>query len=529
MGVNVYRSTDRGAPALSGGVGGALSALNAALYTGFPTASVTSITRSGSTATVSHTAHGFINGQEVSVTGAAETEYNVRVKITYIDANSYSYPVSGTPATPATGTILVGGEKTVGTVTLTRSGSTVTATCTGHGFTAGQRVRIQGATEHQYNGLWKIATVPDANTFTYSVWSDYTPNSPATGTIICRYGVCGAGWTLDYSGTNKRAWKQGVRGSLSRMYLRANQSDTDYHAKCIHMTMVESMTGIDTVTNPGTALSSINLNGQWISGSNDSTARNYVFAADERTIIMMFKPEETGSFYAQTGWSLSYMGDICDFAPDNAYPQIDGCGLSLGATGYTLYNNPTVLYLLATAANGTHGLQERLYNAGGYQDYAAWRMIRNHAEASGVSAAWISDPVGYKYALAGQYFQPEANHSLGRYTSNNNTFTYAAQEYPDPVHGGMSMSRPVVTHAHSAPHQNTGPDVVRGELLAVWSPHHNHQLLSSAGFASGDLFRGSGKLSGKLFEYFVLNGHDTVSTYQIPGCLVLEISDTWRD
>jgi hypothetical protein len=75
----------------------------------------------------------------------------------------------------------------------------------------------------------------------------------------------------------------------------------------------------------------------------------------------------------------------------------------------------------------------------------------------------------------------------------------------------------------------SGPDVVRGELLAVWSPHHNHQLLSSAGFASGDLFRGSGKLSGKLFEYFVLNGHDTVSTYQIPGCLVLEISDTWRD
>lgn len=67
-------------------------------------ASVT-ITRSGSTAIVSHTNHGLKNGAMVMIKGANEQEYNGVHTITYIDANSYSYTVSGTPSTPATGSI----------------------------------------------------------------------------------------------------------------------------------------------------------------------------------------------------------------------------------------------------------------------------------------------------------------------------------------------------------------------------------------------------------------------------------------
>jgi len=66
---------------------------------------VTSITRSGSTATVSHTAHGLVDGKKVLIKGAVEKEYNGIHALTWISANSYSYTVSGTPATPATGTI----------------------------------------------------------------------------------------------------------------------------------------------------------------------------------------------------------------------------------------------------------------------------------------------------------------------------------------------------------------------------------------------------------------------------------------
>jgi hypothetical protein len=68
-------------------------------------ASVT-ISRSGSTATVSHTGHGLVTSDKVQIKGAAQIEYNGVHTITRIDDNSYSYTVTGTPATPATGTIL---------------------------------------------------------------------------------------------------------------------------------------------------------------------------------------------------------------------------------------------------------------------------------------------------------------------------------------------------------------------------------------------------------------------------------------
>ena len=63
------------------------------------------ITRSGSTATVSHTGHGMATNDKVLIEGANEVEYNGIFTITKINNDSYSYTVSGTPGTPATGTI----------------------------------------------------------------------------------------------------------------------------------------------------------------------------------------------------------------------------------------------------------------------------------------------------------------------------------------------------------------------------------------------------------------------------------------
>lgn len=64
-----------------------------------------SITRSGSTATVTHTAHGLRTGMKVLIAGANQNEYNGVQSITVTTANAYTYAVSGTPTTPATGTI----------------------------------------------------------------------------------------------------------------------------------------------------------------------------------------------------------------------------------------------------------------------------------------------------------------------------------------------------------------------------------------------------------------------------------------
>lgn len=84
------------------------------------------ISRSGSTATVSHTAHGMATNDKVQIKGANEIEYNGVYVITKINNDSYSYTVGGAPSTPATGTIkatyaaLFGLTSASGVITMSR-------------------------------------------------------------------------------------------------------------------------------------------------------------------------------------------------------------------------------------------------------------------------------------------------------------------------------------------------------------------------------------------------------------------------
>jgi hypothetical protein len=67
---------------------------------------------------------------------------------------------------------------------ITRSGTTATVTCTAHGIAVGEKFRIVGAVQGQYNGEHRAATVADANTITYTVYG--SPATTATGTITLR-------------------------------------------------------------------------------------------------------------------------------------------------------------------------------------------------------------------------------------------------------------------------------------------------------------------------------------------------------
>jgi hypothetical protein len=73
----------------------------------FPFEDSVTIARSGSVATVTHTGHGMASNDKVLISGDATTEpeYIGVKQITFVDVNSYSYTVSGTPTTPASGTI----------------------------------------------------------------------------------------------------------------------------------------------------------------------------------------------------------------------------------------------------------------------------------------------------------------------------------------------------------------------------------------------------------------------------------------
>lgn len=70
------------------------------------TVSITSVTRSGSTVTVTTTSdHEFASGMSVTIAGANETEYNGAQDITVTAADVFTYTISTTPASPATGTV----------------------------------------------------------------------------------------------------------------------------------------------------------------------------------------------------------------------------------------------------------------------------------------------------------------------------------------------------------------------------------------------------------------------------------------
>jgi hypothetical protein len=65
-----------------------------------------SITRSGTTATATHTAHGLANGDKVVIRGADQNAYVSIHTISNVTTNTYDFTVSGSPTTPATGTII---------------------------------------------------------------------------------------------------------------------------------------------------------------------------------------------------------------------------------------------------------------------------------------------------------------------------------------------------------------------------------------------------------------------------------------
>lgn len=106
MAIKVYTSLQQGAPTINGVTGSLITALDAILVDGYGQVNVSSITRSGTTATVTTaTAHGLATGDVALIAGAAETDYNGEFVVTITGATTFTYDVVGSPSTPATGTI----------------------------------------------------------------------------------------------------------------------------------------------------------------------------------------------------------------------------------------------------------------------------------------------------------------------------------------------------------------------------------------------------------------------------------------
>jgi uncharacterized phage protein gp47/JayE len=71
------------------------------------TINISSIIRDSSIATVTtYSAHNLGSGDSVTISGAVQIEYNITATVLVIDDTHFSYSITGTPASPATGVII---------------------------------------------------------------------------------------------------------------------------------------------------------------------------------------------------------------------------------------------------------------------------------------------------------------------------------------------------------------------------------------------------------------------------------------
>lgn len=108
-------------------------------------------------------------------------------------------------------------------------------TSTDHGFGLGEIVLISGANEAVFNNEFKIISLPNSTSFTFSLVTGLTT---ATGTLTVK--LAPLGWEKVFSDINKAVYRsKDVTGS--RLYLRIDDTNAQY----MLANMYETMTNID--------------------------------------------------------------------------------------------------------------------------------------------------------------------------------------------------------------------------------------------------------------------------------------------
>lgn len=299
-------------------------------------------------------------------------------------------------------------------------------------------------------------------------------SSPSAGSLIGVLDAClvngyggkpPAGWTKPYSGANLAAYRQ---GSGSRFYLRVNDGTGTAKAGVVGY---EVMTAIDTGLRlfPTTAQAA---NGLYITLGTAAAltgTKPWVVVADDKRFYLWVGFTFTSASAlsdSSTGQGIFFFGDVISFKAEDPYCcQIIGSALG----------SDTEVFAGFTRLN---------YGATGHF------IARN---AAGVAGAVANCKVADYYGC-------------GSYTIMG---MYALIAYPDPVSGGLNLSRVLVSNGSATV-------AIRGRFPGLWAP------MNGLPGANGDTFTGAGGLSGR--EFILL---DCAISTSAQGRAAIEISDTW--
>lgn len=135
------------------------------------------------------------------------------------------------------------GAQTVASLTAVNNLCTVSFG-SAHNFKQHQVIKITGASQTEFNGEFRILSVPNVSSFTFQLETNAS-TSTATGTISCS--LPPLGWEKTYSGTQKAVYR--ADNGLDPMYLRVDDSCASgapvTGAKFGKITVCDAMSGID--------------------------------------------------------------------------------------------------------------------------------------------------------------------------------------------------------------------------------------------------------------------------------------------
>lgn len=302
-----------------------------------------------------------------------------------------------------------------------------------------------------------------------------------------------AGWTIAYTGTSRRDYKQGT-GS-NGYYLDVDDSGPGAGSyREARMRGYETMSALATGTQafPTSSQSSFGVVCRK-STTADSTARTWYCVADA-TCFYLFV--DTGD-WTNPAYSMAIaFGDIFSYKSGDTYNTV--CvGRNAENTNSQQNETLNVIFMMTSGAlNGAsltgHYIDRHWTGVGGSQQFGKFAHSLAAANTGIVNGASANSTVN-GFAIVGMGDQ------------------FAVMPYPNGPDSALELS-PVWVH-----HQGS----LRGYLKGIWAPCHRQPCNHA------DTFNGTGNMTGKSF--LALNiAYGTGGTWnQYGGQIIVETSNTW--
>lgn len=331
--------------------------------------------------------------------------------------------------------------------------------------------------------------------------------------LVNGYGsTTAAGWTIAYTGTNKRQYAMVAGGTGCQLYVD-DSAPGAAGAKEARLTGFKTGTGLGAGTGQFPTTSQMTApSGALVarkSSTADSTARAWTIIADGHTIYMFV---ETGDV---TTPALSYPWMFGDFFSYSASDTSNCAIIARSKENWQYYGS-------ANDANGwtaNSGMVENFNKLGGLSNTYLNDVLTGHYCAANYTGVGGSLQFGKHSDIAAmghisQNGSPQMGY-LGKGPNGGVSVWPSEFAYPNPADSGL-YTAPVWIHHGGG---------IRGYLKGVWNP------LQHVPLSTGDTYSGTGNLSGKSFIAFNIIGSQNSdmnnSANQIPTQVHIEYSDTW--